>query len=49
MVVEYALSRILSPALVADYRLHLPDKALWKIKLRELRDSAETEEVDDDT
>lgn len=28
MVVEYALSRSLSPALEADYQLHLPNKAL---------------------
>lgn len=44
MVVEYALSRSLSPALVADYRLHLPNKALLENKLRELRELAETEE-----
>jgi predicted nuclease of restriction endonuclease-like (RecB) superfamily len=48
MVVEYALSRSLSPALVADYRLHLPDKALLESKLRELRDLAETDEADDE-
>ncbi|MDL2231953.1 PDDEXK nuclease domain-containing protein [Ruminococcaceae bacterium OttesenSCG-928-L11] len=44
MVVEYALSRSLSPALVADYRLHLPNKVLLENKLRELRELAETEE-----
>ena len=49
MVVEYALSRSLSPALVADYRLHLPDKALLESKLRELRDLAETDETNDET
>ena len=27
-VVEYALSRSLSPALIADYQTQLPDKAL---------------------
>ena len=51
-VVEYALSRSMSPTLVADYRLCLPDKALLKNKLRELtelalengEDSAEDEE-----
>ena len=48
MVVEYALSRSLSPALVADYRLHLPDKTLLESKLRELRDLAETDEADDE-
>jgi len=39
-VVEYALSRTLSPAMVAEYQLHLPDKALLAAKLRELRDTA---------
>jgi len=42
-VVEYALSRSISPALVADYKLHLPDKALLENKLRELREFAENE------
>jgi len=37
-VVEYALSRSLSPALVAEYWLALPDKAILQDKLRELRD-----------
>ena len=35
-VVEYALSSSLSPALVADYTLQLPDKKLLESKLREL-------------
>ncbi len=43
-VVEYALSRSMSPALVADYQLHLPDKALLENKLRELKKLAEGEE-----
>ena len=34
-VVEYALSRTLSPALVADYETQLPDKALLRAKLDE--------------
>ena len=34
-VVEYALSRSLSPALVAEYRTQLPDKALLQTKLHE--------------
>jgi hypothetical protein len=38
MVVEYALSRRLSPALVADYQLHLPNKTLLTEKLRELKE-----------
>jgi predicted nuclease of restriction endonuclease-like (RecB) superfamily len=34
-VVEYALSRTVSPALVADYESHLPDKKLLQAKLHE--------------
>lgn len=34
-VVEYALSRTLSPALVAEYQLQLPDKQLLQAKLEE--------------
>jgi predicted nuclease of restriction endonuclease-like (RecB) superfamily len=34
-VVEYALRRTLSPALVAEYHLQLPDKALLAAKLHE--------------
>ncbi len=34
-VVEYALSHITSPALVAEYRLQLPDKKLLQAKLHE--------------
>lgn len=34
-VVEYALSRTLSPALIAEYQPKLPDKKLLKSKLRE--------------
>jgi predicted nuclease of restriction endonuclease-like (RecB) superfamily len=41
MVVEYALSRSLSPALVADYQLHLPNKTLLTAKLRELKELAD--------
>jgi len=47
-VVEYALSRSMSPALVADYQLHLPNKALLENKLRELKELAEIEENDED-
>ncbi len=43
MVVEYALSRSLSPALVADYQLHLPNKTLLTEKLRELRELADVD------
>jgi predicted nuclease of restriction endonuclease-like (RecB) superfamily len=35
-VVEYALSRSMSPAMVADYTLQLPDKKLLEEKLREI-------------
>lgn len=34
-VVEYALSRTLSPALVAQYQTQLPDKHLLAAKLHE--------------
>ena len=34
-VVEYALSRTTSPALIAEYQTQLPDKALLQAKLRE--------------
>jgi predicted nuclease of restriction endonuclease-like (RecB) superfamily len=34
-VVEYALSRTLSPAVIADYHIQLPDKKLLQAKLRE--------------
>ena len=35
-VVEYALRRSMSPALVANYQLHLPNKKLLENKLREI-------------
>jgi hypothetical protein len=35
-VVEYALSRSLSPALIAEYKTQLPDKELLQAKLHEL-------------
>lgn len=38
-VVEYALSRSLSPTVVAEYQLHLPDKRLLQQKLHEICDS----------
>lgn len=40
-VVEYALSRTLSPALVADYRTAMPEKALLEAKLAEFHRLAE--------
>ena len=39
-VVEYALSRSMSPTLVSDYTLCLPDKAILKDKLQELANLA---------
>jgi len=47
-VVEYALSRSMSPALIAEYQMHLPKKALLENKLRELRELAEAEGLDDE-
>ena len=46
-VVEYALSRSLSPALVAEYQTKLPDKALLQAKLHEFLELSEKEEPDD--
>lgn len=34
-VVEYAMSRTLSPMMVAEYQLHLPDKNVLRKKLQE--------------
>jgi predicted nuclease of restriction endonuclease-like (RecB) superfamily len=41
-VVEYALSRTLSPALIAEYQLRLPDKKLLQAKLREFYELAQS-------
>lgn len=41
-VVEYALSRNLSPTLIAQYQLQLPDKKLLQAKLHELYPSEES-------
>ena len=35
-VVEYAMSRTLSPMMVAEYQLQLPDKNVLQKKLQEL-------------
>ncbi|HAD04658.1 MAG TPA: DUF1016 domain-containing protein [Desulfuromonas sp.] len=46
-VVEYALSRSLSPALIAEYQTQLPDKALLQAKLHEFYlQSAPADELD---
>ena len=42
-VVEYALSRAVSPALVAEYQTHLPDKKLLQAKLHEFYALAESQ------
>lgn len=42
-VVEYALSRALSPALVAEYQVGLPDKKLLQAKLHEFYALAESQ------
>ena len=49
-VVEYALSRSLSPAMVADYTLHLPDKKRLQEKMREITElsAEELEEIHSD-
>jgi predicted nuclease of restriction endonuclease-like (RecB) superfamily len=47
-VVEYALSRSMSPALIAEYQTHLPQKALLREKLRELREIAESGDFEDE-
>lgn len=47
-VVEYALRRSISPALVANYQLHLPNKQLLENKLRELTEIAESQDSEDD-
>ncbi|MBR5581211.1 MAG: DUF1016 family protein [Treponema sp.] len=40
-VVEYALSRSLSPAMVAEYKLHLPDKNVLQSRIKALLESTE--------
>jgi RecB family endonuclease NucS len=35
-VVEYALSRSLSPTMISEYKTHLPDKRILQRKLQEL-------------
>ena len=48
-VVEYALSRTLSPMMVAQYQLQLPDKDILRRKLQELASLPEHEESGTDT
>ncbi len=42
-VVEYALSRAMSPALVAEYQTQMPDKKLLQAKLHEFYELAESQ------
>ena len=43
-VVEYALNRSLSPTMVADYTLKLPDKKMLQEKLREITELMTSED-----
>ena len=43
-VVEYAMSRTMSPMMVAEYKLQLPDKAILQRKLQELINIPQIEE-----
>jgi RecB family endonuclease NucS len=43
-VVEYSLSRSLSPTMVSEYKTQLPDKKLLQQKLHELFDNATNEQ-----
>ncbi len=46
-VVEYALSRSLSPTMIAEYQTMMPDKALLQAKLQEFYQSDVTESEDE--
>jgi hypothetical protein len=41
-VVEYALSRAVSPALIAEYQTRLPDRKLLQAKLHEFYELAQS-------
>lgn len=43
-VVEYALSRYMSPTMVAEYQFYLPDKKLLQQKMHEIVEMNETED-----
>ena len=47
-VVEYALSRSLSPALVSEYQTRLPDKQMLQQKLHEFYELQQKPEPDQD-
>jgi len=42
------MSQSISPALVANYQLHLPNKKLLEEKLRELTEIAKVQNEDED-
>ncbi|MNK15622.1 hypothetical protein D3C87_337690 [compost metagenome] len=44
-VIEYALSRSLSPTVVAEYKTQLPDKKLLQQKLHELFEQADNSDI----
>ncbi|GAA4787160.1 PDDEXK nuclease domain-containing protein [Olivibacter ginsenosidimutans] len=44
-VVEYALSRSLSPTMVSEYQTQLPDKKLLQQKLHEIFENSDTEDI----
>jgi len=44
-VVEYALSRSLSPTMVSEYKTQLPDKKLLQKKLHEIFENSNTENI----
>ena len=46
IVVEYALSRTISPTLVADYQTKLPSKALLQQKWKEVLESINVQDHD---
>ena len=43
-VVEYAMSRSMSPMLVSEYKLRLPDKKILREKLQEFINMPKSEE-----
>ncbi len=47
-VVEYAMSRTMSPMMVSHYQLQLPDKEVLRKKLQELSNIPLIEQVEDD-
>ena len=46
VIVEYALSRAMSSALMAEYQTHLPDKRLLQAKLHEFYELARQQQED---